>query len=171
MRSMIRLKQGMIAIADDPSHSTAHLSLDALSIRTGEHAIDEFLHHTVLDVDRCSTIPVRLANVQHRSGAAWSADGWITVRGIATRIDFDITYEGLFQKGPAALFRARASLPLGNILPATSGRRGRFLASRTLRIGIEVYAEPVRATAERTARRRLPDLAAVSSSRRAPAVA
>jgi polyisoprenoid-binding protein YceI len=169
MRSMIRLKQGMIAIADDPSHSTAHLSLDARSIRTGEHAVDEFLHHAVLDVDRYSTIPVRLANVQHRSGAAWSADGWITVRGIATPVDFDITYEGLFHKGPAASFRAQATLPLSNILPPASGLRGRFFASRTLRIGIEVYAEPVRATAERTARRRLPHLAAVSSSRHAPA--
>ncbi|HEY4609334.1 MAG TPA: YceI family protein, partial [Ilumatobacteraceae bacterium] len=171
MRSMIRLKQGMIAIADDPSHSTAHLSLDALSIRTGEHAVDEFLHHEVLDADRYSTIPVRIAGVRHRSGAMWSADGWVTVRGVATALDFEITYEGLFHKGPAALFRAQTSLPLGSVLPINSGLRSRFFASRTLRIAIELYAEPVRAKADHTARRRLPHLAAMSSSRHTAAYA
>jgi len=163
MRSVVRLKQGMIAIADDPSHSTAHLSLDALSIRTGDAAIDEYLHRVVLDVDRYSTIPVRIASVQHQSERDWSADGWITVRGVATPIDFDITYEGVFNKGPAAFFRAQASVPLRNILPMNSGLRGRFFAGRTLRIAIEVYAEPVRAAAERAARARLPHVATKSS--------
>jgi hypothetical protein len=171
MRSKIRLKQGMIAIADDPSHSTAHLSLDALSIRTGEEAIDEFLQRDVLDVDRYSTIPVRIASVQHISGPAWTADGWITVRGVTTPIDFDITYEGVFRRGPAAFFRAQASLPLRHILPMNSGLRGRFFAGRTLRVAMEVYAEPVRATAEQSARRRLPHMAAVSTARRTPVYA
>jgi len=171
MRSKIRLKQGMIAIADDPSHSTAHLSLDALSIRTGEEAIDEFLQRDVLDVDRYSTIPVRIASVQHISGPAWTADGWITVRGVTTPIDFDITYEGVFRKGPAAFFRAQASLPLRHILPMNSGLRGRFFAGRTLRVAMEVYAEPVRATAEQSARRRLPHMAALSTARRTPVYA
>jgi len=171
VRSMIRLKQGMIAIADDPSHSTAHLSLDALSVRTGEEAIDEFVQRHVLDVDRYSTIPVRIASVQHRSAADWKADGWMTVRGVATPMEFDITYEGLSHNGPAAFFRAQATVPLRNILPASSGLRGRFLASRALGIAIEVYAEPVRATADRTARKRVPHLAALSSSRQAPAFA
>jgi polyisoprenoid-binding protein YceI len=170
MRSKVRLKQGMIAIADDPSHSTAQLSLDALSIRTGDEAIDEFLHHQVLDVDRYSTIPVRIASVQHVGGHAWTADGWITIRGVTTPIDFDVTYEGMFHKG-AAFFRARTSLPLRHILPTTGGLRGRFFASRTLRIAIEVYAEPVRAAAERSARRRLPHVAALSTSRRTPVYA
>src|ERR1043165_6422528 len=125
MRSKVRLKQGMIAIADDPSHSTAHLSLDALTIRTGEQAIDEFLHHEVLDVDSYSTIPVRIATVQHIGGAAWRADGWITIRGVTTAIDFDITYEGVFHKR-AAFFRAQTSLPLRHIMPTNGGLRGRF---------------------------------------------
>jgi len=169
MRSMIRLKQVMIAIADDPSHSTAHLSLDALSIRTGEPAIDEFLHKEVLDVDRYSTIPVRIASVQHCGGPAWTADGWITVRGVTTPIEFDIAYEGVFHKGPAAFFRAQAGLPLRHILPTNGSLRGRFFAGRTLRIAIEIYAEPIRASADRSARRRLPHLAAVSTARRTPA--
>src|SRR5436190_23402895 len=52
MRWMIRLKQGMIAIADDASHSTPHLSLCAPSIRTGVHSFEQLFHNELLDHDR-----------------------------------------------------------------------------------------------------------------------
>ena len=144
LRSRIRLKQGMIAIADDPSHSTAHLSLDAVSVRTGNHAIDQYLHQEVLDVGKYSTLPVRIATVAHRGGSTWVADGWVTVRGVARPIELAISYEGVFRKGSVALFRAQASLPLRSLLPAEGGMRGRLLAGRTLRMDIEIHAEPVR---------------------------
>jgi len=168
MRSSIQLKQGMIAIADNPSHSTAHLSLDPRSIRTGDEALDEYLHREVLDVDRYRTIPVHIACVQHRDGRAWSADGWMTIRGIATPLVFEVTYEGSVPNGPGASFRVHASVPLRDILPATCGLRGRFFASRTLRITMEIHAEPVAASAARMARSRLPQLAVMSSSRHTP---
>ncbi len=36
----LRMKQGMIAIADDPTHSTSNLSLDACTLGTGSPALD-----------------------------------------------------------------------------------------------------------------------------------
>lgn len=149
LRSRIRLKQGMIAIADDPAHSTAHLSLDAASVRTGNATIDDYLHDEVLNTRKCSTIPVHVASVAYSGGSSWAADGWITVRGASTPIELAISYDGVFRRGPAALVRAQATLPLRSLLPATGGLRGRLLAARTLRIDVELHAERIRATADR----------------------
>ena len=146
LRSRIRLKQGMIAIADDPTHSTANLSLDAGSVRTGNYAIDEYLREEVLDVGKYSTLPVRIATVAHCGGSSWIADGWVTVRDAARPVELAISYEGVFRQGSTALFRAQASVPLRSLLPADGGMRGRLLAGRTLRIDIEIHAEPVRAS-------------------------
>jgi polyisoprenoid-binding protein YceI len=147
LRSRISLKQGMIAIADDPAHSTAHLSLDAASLRTGNETIDGYLQEEVLDTRRYSTLPVRIDTVAHRGGSNWVAEGWVTVRGVARPIELAVSYEGVFRHGPAALFRAEASLPLRSVLPGNRGTRRRLLGGRTLRIDIEIHAEPARTSA------------------------
>lgn len=147
LRSRISLKQGMIAIADDPAHSTAHLSLDAASLRTGNATIDHYLQEEVLDTHKYSTLPVRIAAAAHRGGSRWVADGCVTVRGVAIPIELAVSYEGVFRHGPAAMFSAEASVPLRRVLPANSGTRGRLLAGRTLRIDIEIHAEPVHTSA------------------------
>jgi polyisoprenoid-binding protein YceI len=140
----MRLKQGMIAIADDPTHSTAHLSLDAASLHTGHAARDRYLHDEVLNTNRYAAIPVRIAAIEHRGGPNWDGHGWITIGGIATPIELAITYEGMDPARCAVLFRAHASVPLRSILAGRTGLRSSFLASRHLRITIEIHAEPVR---------------------------
>lgn len=146
LRTRMRLKQGTIAIADDPTHSTAHLSLDAASLRTGDSARDRYLHDEVLNAGRYATIPVRIATLEHCFGPNWKADGWITVGGVSIPIGLHITYLGLLRHGTAAHFSARAKVPLRPILANSNGLRNRFLAGRHLRITIEVHAEPVRAS-------------------------
>lgn len=146
LRAKIRLKQGMLALADDPTHSTAHFSLDASSLRTGDALVDRYLHNEVLETGKCSTIPVHIGTVEHAGGSQWNADGWITVRGTATPIELTITYDGVHRPGYAARFRAEATMPLRELLPVNTGLRGRFLAGRNVRISIEVHAEPVRAS-------------------------
>lgn len=147
LRTSVRLKQGTIAIADDPTHSTAQLSLDASSLRTGAGARDRYLHE-VLDTGRYTTIPVRIATLEHRAGPNWKADGWITVGAVSTPIELDITYHGLLRHGSAAHFSARANVPLRPILAGNNRVRSRFLSSRHLRIAMEVHAEPVRASVD-----------------------
>ena len=144
VRTHMRLKQGMIAIADDPTHSTAQVSLDANSLRTGHAPWDRFLHEQVLDTGSFATIPVRIAAVEHVEGPNWRGCGWITIRGVAAPIELDISCDGVFRPGVAARFRATATLPLRSILPANTGLHGRLLAYRTLRIAIDLHAEPVR---------------------------
>lgn len=147
VRAQIRLKQGMLALADDPTHSTGHFSLDAASLRTGDPLVDLYLHDEVLDIAHCTTIPVHIGTVEHAGGPHWDAHGWITIRGTATPIELAITYEGVRRPGGAAHFRAHTTLPLRALLPVNNGLRGRFLAGRSVRITIDVHAEPVRATA------------------------
>ena len=159
VRTHMRLKQGMIAIADDPAHSTAHVSLDANSLRTGHAPWDRFLHERVLDTQSSATIPVRIAAVEHVGGANWKGCGWVTIRGVAAPIELAITYDGVFRPGVAARFRATAVLPLRSILPITNSLRGRILAGRNLRIAIDLHAEPVRGSidvASRATRSRHP---------------
>jgi polyisoprenoid-binding protein YceI len=148
LRMRMRLKQGMIAIADDPTHSTAQLSLDAASLQTGDSARDRYLHDEVLNTDRYATIPVRIATLEHCVGPNWKADGWITVGGVSMPIELDITYRGLLRDGAAARFSARANVPLRPVLDGSTRLRSRFLAGRHLRITIEVHAEPVRASVD-----------------------
>ena len=112
----MRLKQGMIAIADNPTHSTANLSLDATSLRTGHPARDRYLRDEVLQTDRYSTIPVRIATIEHCVGPHWKADGWITVGGISTAMELDLTYEGSRRGGSIATFSAQGDIPLRGIL-------------------------------------------------------
>jgi polyisoprenoid-binding protein YceI len=147
LRTRMRLKQGMIAIADDPTHSTANLSLDATSLRTGHPARDRYLHDKVLNSDRYSTIPVRIATIEHCSGPHWKADGWITIGGVSTAMELDLTYEGSYRAGSIATFGAHGNIPLRGILAGRNELRSRLLAGRYIRISIEVHAEPVRATA------------------------
>jgi polyisoprenoid-binding protein YceI len=144
LRTGMRLKQGTIAIADEPTHSTAQLSLDASSLRTGDGARDRYLHE-VLDTGRYATIPVRIASLEHRVGPNWKADGWITVGEVSTPIELDITYHGLVRHGSAAHFSARANVPLRSILTGSNRVKSRFLSTRHLRIAIEVHAAPFRA--------------------------
>jgi polyisoprenoid-binding protein YceI len=161
VRTHMRLKQGMIAIADDPTHSTVHVSLDADSLRTGHAPWDRFLHERVLDTDRFATIPVRIAAVEHVDGPNWKGCGWVTIRGVAAPIELDIAYDGVFRPGVAARFRANAALPLRSILPGNTGLRGRLLAGKHLRIAIDLHAEPVRGSidiASRTTRSRHPSV-------------
>jgi len=147
LRARMRLKQGMLALADDPTHSTAHFSLDAGSLCTGDADVDSYLYDDVLQIARYSTIPVHIGTVEHVGGPHWTAYGWITIRGTATPIELDIAYEGVHRPGLAARFRALATLPLRDLLPVNNGLRGRFLAGRNVHISIEVHAEPVRASA------------------------
>lgn len=149
LRATIRLKQGMLALADDPTHSTGHFSLDATSLRTGDPVVDSYLHDDVLDIARCSTIPVHIGTVEHAGGPHWDAHGWITIRGVATPIELAIAYEGIDRPGRSARFRAATTLPLRSLLPVNHGLRGRFLAGRSVRITIDVHAEPVRPPAPR----------------------
>jgi polyisoprenoid-binding protein YceI len=154
VRTQIRLKQGMIAIADDPTHSTAQVSLDANSLRTGHAPWDRFLHERVLDTISSPTIPVRIAAVEHVEGPNWKGCGWIAIRGVAAPIELALSYDGVFRPGVAARFRATATLPLKTILPVNNGLRGRLLASRNLRIAIDLHAEPVRGSIDIVARTR-----------------
>lgn len=110
VRTHMRLKQGMIAIADDPAHSTAHVSLDANSLRTGHPPWDRFLYEQLLDTASFATIPVRIAAVEHIDGANWKGCGWVTIRGVAALIELTITYDGVFRPGVAARFRATATV-------------------------------------------------------------
>jgi polyisoprenoid-binding protein YceI len=147
LRTHVRLTQGMIAIADDPTHSTADLSLDAASLRTGHPARDRYLHDVVLSSDSYSTIPVRIATVEHCDGPHWKADGWITVGGVSVAMELDLTYEGSRRAGSIATFTAHGSIPLRGILAGRNDLRSRMLAARHIQISVEVHAEPVRATA------------------------
>ncbi len=140
----LRMKQGMIAIADDPNHSTANLSLDACTLGTGSPALDLYLRDHVLDIAHYSTIPVRIATVEPCGGPNWKAYGWITIRGVATPIELDVVYEGVSGPSSIAHFRAESTLVLRDILPVNHGIRGRFLAGRRVRISIEIYAESLR---------------------------
>ena len=121
LRTRVRLKQGMIAIADNPTHSTANLSLNAASLRTGHPARDRYLHDEVLQTDRYSTIPVRIATIEHCAGPHWKADGWITVGGISTAMELDLTYEGRVAAVRCDLQRPRRHSPSGD-----SGRKERL---------------------------------------------
>ena len=147
LRTRLRLKQGMIAIADDPTHSTANLSLDATSLCTGHPARDRYLHDKVLDTDRYSTIPVRIATIEHCDGPHWKADGWITIGGVSTPMELDLTYEGSRRAGSIATFSAHGNIPLRGILAGRNELRSRLLAARHIHINVEVHAEPVRAAA------------------------
>jgi polyisoprenoid-binding protein YceI len=146
LRTRMRLKQGTIAIADDPTHSTADISLDAAGPWTGDSARDRYLHDEVLNTGRYATIPVHVAAIQHCVGPNWKADGSITISGVSVPIMVHITYNGLRRDGAAAHFSARANVPLRRILPGGNGLRNRFLVGGHLRIAIEVFAEPVRAS-------------------------
>lgn len=147
VRTRPRLKQGIIAIADDPTHSTANLSVDATSLHTGHPARDRNLHDRVLHADRYSTIPVRIATIEHCIGSHWKADGWITVGDVSTPIELDLTYEGSRRAGSIATFSARGNIPLRGILAGRNELRSRLLATRQIHISVEVHPEPVRATA------------------------
>ena len=48
--------------------------------------------------------------LQHCVGPNWKADGWITVGGVSTPIELDITYRGLLSQGAAARFSARITI-------------------------------------------------------------
>jgi polyisoprenoid-binding protein YceI len=147
LRTNMQLKQGMIAIADNPRNSTAHLSLDAASLQTGNIARDRYLHDEVLNSGRYATIPVRVAAIEHCGGSNWKAHGWITVGGVATPIELTVSYEGVHGRGSAVVFRAHANVALRGIMTGSRGLRGRFLAGQNLRISIELHAEPVRPSA------------------------
>jgi hypothetical protein len=142
----------MIAIADDPTLSTAHLSLDAASLRTGDATRDRYLHDKVLSTARNPTIPVRVSIAEHCGGPNWKAHGWITIRGVAIPLELAIAFEGVHRPGSAARFRAHATLPMRNTLGTNKSVRRGFLAGRRLRIAIEVHAERTQASTDNYAR-------------------
>lgn len=140
IRAQMRLKQGMIAVADDPTRSTAHFSLDAASLHSGNASRDQFLHDEVLATVRNSTIPVRVAIVEHCGGPNWMARGWITVRGAVIPLELAIAYDGVHRPG-SARFQAHGTLPVRSILGSNKGLRRRLVAGRRVRIAIELHAE------------------------------
>jgi polyisoprenoid-binding protein YceI len=164
VQTCVRLKQGMIAVADDPVRSTAHLSLDAASLRTGHPTRDRFLHDEVLDTSSFATIPVRIATVEHVGGMKWKGLGWITIRGVSAPIELEITYEGTNPASSAARFRAQAKVSLRKFFPEIHGIRGRFVAGRQLRIAVDIHAEPVRASIDSASRQRRRDALSTSSA-------
>lgn len=122
----IRVRQGTIAIADNPANSTAQFTLE---------------------VAGRAPVPVRVTKIEHRRGSMWTAVGWMTIDDVATPLDFTITYSGVHHRWPAALFRADVTLPLRHLVGGDGGWRARLLGNGAVRAAIEIHAVPMRPSA------------------------
>jgi polyisoprenoid-binding protein YceI len=143
-----RLLEGAVRVAEDPADSNAVLTIDATSVVTGRPDRDEWLQEVVLDARKHPVIHVQVSCVTPGSGR-WDAAGWITACGASRPATYDWFYDGVYRRGPAALFRLGASIPGSLLGPRPAPRRAARSVTTAVR-RIDIMAELHARLAERS---------------------
>lgn len=85
---------GTVVIADDPTHSSVEVRLDAASFTTGNEDRDGHVKSPdFLDVENHPKLTFRSAGVR-QEGDDWKVDGELTVKGAARPVTLDVEFEG-----------------------------------------------------------------------------
>ena len=87
--------EGAITVADDPLQSSAHVTIDAASVDTGDQNRDEHLRGAdFLNVEEHPTLEFHSTRLEP-VGERWTLEGDLTIRGVTRRVSLDVEYEGV----------------------------------------------------------------------------
>lgn len=87
---------GTVDVAEDPTESTAAVTIDAASINTNEDKRDAHLRSPdFLDADNHPQITFRSTAVEHIEGNRYRVTGELTIRGETREIAIDVDYFGV----------------------------------------------------------------------------
>ncbi|MFN2506410.1 MAG: YceI family protein [Acidimicrobiales bacterium] len=85
---------GAINVTEDPLRSSAHVTVDAASLDTGDEKRDGHLRsEDFLAVDEYPTLEFHSTRLEP-SGRRWTLEGDLTVRGVTRPVSFDVIYGG-----------------------------------------------------------------------------
>lgn len=138
--------QGALEIADNPSESTAEITIDAATINTGVADRDAHLKSAdFLEVDKFPEITFRSTGLEHDGGSDWKLNGELTIHGVTRPATLETEYSGVgvdpwggtraFFSAETKIDREQWGLTWNQALEA-----GGWLVGKEIKIAIEVEA-------------------------------
>lgn len=89
---------GTAEVPEDPTASTVEVTIDAVTIDTGDRQRDEHLRGAdFLDVDSHPELTFRATHAVHVDGERWEFPGDLTIRGVTRPVTLLATYLGKHQ--------------------------------------------------------------------------
>jgi len=86
--------EGTIEIGEDPEQSSAHVTIQATSISTGDEARDAHLRSPdFLDVERFPTLEFHSTTVKN-DGSQWLLAGDLTIRDVTRPVVLEVEFDG-----------------------------------------------------------------------------
>lgn len=104
---------GEVRVAEEPTQSSVHVSVDVTSIDTKDEKRDEHLRtNDFFDAPDFPTMTFTSTSVS-RAGSEWEVTGDLTIRGVTRQVTLDTTFEGTATDpwgGTRAAFSATAEV-------------------------------------------------------------
>jgi polyisoprenoid-binding protein YceI len=138
--------QGALEIAEDPTRSSAQITIDATTLSTGVGDRDAHLKSAdFLEVDAYPEITFRTSALEHDGGSDWKLRGDLSIHGVTRPVTLETEYNGVGVDpwgGTRAFFSAETKIDREdwglswNVALETGG----WLVGKEIKLAIEVEA-------------------------------
>jgi polyisoprenoid-binding protein YceI len=138
--------QGALEIAEDPTRSSAQITIDATTLSTGVGDRDAHLKSAdFLEVDAYPEITFRTSALEHDGGSDWKLRGDLSIHGVTRPVTLETEYNGVGVDpwgGTRAFFSAETKIDREDwgLTWNQALEAGGWLVGKEIRIAIEVEA-------------------------------
>ena len=138
--------QGALEIAEDPTQSSAQITIDATTLTTGVADRDGHLKSAdFLEVEAYPQITFRTTTLEHDGGSDWKLRGELSIHGVTRPVTLETEYNGVGADpwgGTRAFFSAETRIDREDwgLTWNQALEAGGWLVGKEIRIAIEVEA-------------------------------
>ncbi len=138
--------QGALEIAEDPTQSSAEITIDATTLTTGVADRDAHLKSAdFLEVDAYPEITFRTSALEHDGGSEWKLRGELSIHGVTRPVTLETEYNGVGADpwgGTRAFFSAETKIDREDwgLTWNQALEAGGWLVGKEIKIAIEVEA-------------------------------